>query len=240
MFRASIALVLLCSAFLPAWAQGQGSQGCLPSGQLEPVLVSNPNAEVTFACRDATALELIQSTGRQTRKPIGVVLGEDPTLLSKTKRPYSLFEVDAESALMAAVVGTGYTVEESGDGFLVIAGDLTPRQRQVLTHEYLGFQGGANVTMAKLGSQLTILMESEIDDLTGFGGSTPGSANDENFTLEAMPPSTVQEIADRIVSLGSKGLWILTTDALQRTSGSTDTVQIEPYQHYSNLPATDE
>src|SRR5271170_523051 len=116
MARCSIPLVLISSALFSALAQNQGSQGCSARAQFEPALVSNPESKVTFACRNATALELIESTGRQSRKPIGIVPGEDPALLSKTKRGYRLFEVDAMSALLEAVAGTGYTVGKSDDG----------------------------------------------------------------------------------------------------------------------------
>lgn len=239
MWSASIAIVLISCSLIPARGQNLRSQGCSVSTQYDPVLVSNPNSEVTFECRDSTALDLIESTGRQTRKPIGIVLGEDPTLLSKTKRSYRLFHVDTKSALMAAVAGTGYSVNESDLGFVLIAGDLTSRQRKVLTREYSDFHGGSNATMVALGWQLTIWMESDIDHPTTFMASILGSTDDEKFTLGAIPPSTVAAIADRIVSLGSKGMWILTIDPFQRTSEWTDDVKIEPYQHYSNFPVTD-
>jgi hypothetical protein len=240
MTRCAIPLVLICTALFSAWAQNQGLQRCSASAQFEPALVSNPEAKVTFACRNATALELIESTGRQSRKPIGIVLGEDPDLLSKTKRSYRLLGVDAMSALLEAVAGTSYTVGKSDVGFLLIAGDLTSRQRQVLTHKFADFPGGSNATMSELENSLTMWIEGEFDHPTSFVASILGSTNDETLTLGALPPSTAQQIADRIVSLGSKGLWILTIDPFQRTSGWTDEIKIEPYQHYSNLPTADD
>ena len=237
--RASIPLVFVCFAFLPGWAQNPGSEGCLASAQFEPALVSNPKTEVTFACRDATALELVESIGRQTRIPIGIVLGEDDARLSKTRRNYRLFRVDAKSALAEAVVGTGYSVSESNAGFLLTAGDLTSRQTEVLRQALVDFRAPADAPMVVLGSQLTMWLQSAIDHPTGFAGSILYSTNDERFTLQTLPPLTVQQIADGIVSLGSKGMWILTTDPVQRTSEWTDGVKIEPYQHYSNQPVLD-
>jgi hypothetical protein len=35
-------------------------------------------------------------------------------------------------------------------------------------------------------------------------------------------------------------MWFLTMDAVQRRSGWTDGIKIEPYQLYSNLPSTDD
>ena len=93
--------------------------------------------------------------------------------------------------------------------------------------------------MVKLGFELTMWIRMEVDHETGFGGSILGSTNDERFTLGAMPAATTEEIANRIVSLGSKGMWILTMDAFERDGERTDDVEIKPYQHYSNLPYTD-
>ena len=239
MTRACIALILI-SAFLSARAESARSQGCSMGPRFEPVLVSNPGEKVTFACRDATALELIESTGRQTRVPIGIVFGQDPTVLSKTKRSYRLFDVDVMSALLEAVAGTGYKVGRSERGFLLIAADLNARQRQILTHKFADFPGASNATMPELANSLTMWIEGEFDHPTVFMSSILGSTNDEQLTLRALPPSTAQQIADKIVSLGSRGMWILTMDAVQRTSGWTDGIKIEPYQHYSNLPTTDD
>jgi hypothetical protein len=238
--RAFIPLVLVCSAFFSVWAQSRESQGCSVGSQFEPTVVSNLKAEVTVVCRDATGLELIESIGHQTRIPIGVVLGKDPDLLAKTRRNYRLFNVGAKSALLEAVTGTGYTVGESDAGFLITAGDLTSRQSEVLGQKLLDFGARSNATMVELGSQLTMWLQSAVDHPQGFGGGILYSTNDERFTLQALPPLTVQQIADGIVSLGSKGIWILTTDPVQRTSEWTDAVKIEPYQHYSNLPTTDD
>jgi hypothetical protein len=240
MTRALVTLALICSALFPARAQSPESQRCAANAEFSPVLVSNPKAEVTFACRDATSLELIQSTGRQTRIAIGIVLGADDTVLSRTKRRYRLFNTDAESALNVAVAGTGYTVAKSDYEFLLTAGDLTSRQMQVLTRKFAGFQGGSNMTMVALGSELTMMVQSDLHHLTGFVGSIAGSTNDEEFSLGALGPSNIQGIADRIVSLGSKGIWTLRIDAFQRTNGWNDWVRTEPYQHFSNLPSADE
>jgi hypothetical protein len=231
--RASILLVLTWAA-CSGRAQTPGSEECLENGQFEPTLVDNARGEVTFDCRDATALDLIKSVGRQTRLPIGIVLGKDPDRLSKTKRDYRLFQVDAKSALLDAVTGTGYMISESGEGFILTADDLTSRQGEVSRQKIADFRAGSNTTMVELGSQLTMWLQSEVDHPQGFAASILYSTNEERFALGAVPTLTVQEIAQKIVSLGSKGMWILTTDPVQRSSEWRDKVEVEPYQHYSN------
>jgi hypothetical protein len=204
-----------------------------------PVMIGiNTNAVVTFKSDHATPLQLIQATGRQTRVPIGVVLGKDPALLSKTSRSYNLENVDAKSALLEAIAGTGYSLNESNNVLVLIAGDLNPRQRMVLDHVYEDFEAGPDRTMVMLGGQLTMWMQAELDHVPGFGGSILYSPDDERFTLGDIRLATTEELANRIVSLGSKGMWTLTTDAFQRDGEWTDSVKIEPYQHYSNSPDT--
>jgi hypothetical protein len=239
MWRASLVIFLVGCSFIPASGQTERSQGCSVGIQFDPFLVSNPNSEVTFECDHATALQLIEATGRQTRNPLGIVLGEDRTLLSKTHRTYNLDKVDTKSALLEAIAGTGYSLREEDNVFVLVAGDLTSRQRLVLTHEYSGFRSGSDETMVELGAELTMWIRTEIDHENGFAGSILGSTNDERFTLGAIPAVTTEELANRIVSLGSKGMWVLTMDALERDGERTDGVEIKPYQHYSNLPNTD-
>ena len=93
--------------------------------------------------------------------------------------------------------------------------------------------------MVELGAALTMWIRMEVDHENGFGGSILGSTNDERFTLGAIPAATTEELANRIVSLGSKGMWVLTMDAFELEGERTDGVEIKPYQHYSNLPNTD-
>jgi hypothetical protein len=62
----------------------------------------------------------------------------------------------------------------------------------------------------------------------------PLPANEERFTFESAPAATTEEIADAIVSLGSKGMWVFKADASSPSGILTDQVVIEPYQHYSN------
>jgi hypothetical protein len=239
MWRTSLVIFLIGCSFMRASGQTEKSQDCSAGSEFDPFLISNPNSKVTFECGHATALQLIEATGRQTRNPLGVILGEDPTLLSKTQRTYHLDKVDTKSALLEAIAGTGYSLKEEDNVFVLVAGDLTSRQRQLLSHECSEFRSGSGETMVKLGAELTMWIRLEIDHENGFGGSILSSTNDERFTLGTMPAATIEELANRIVSLGSKGMWVLTMDAFERDDERTDGVEIQPYQHFSNLPNTD-
>jgi hypothetical protein len=201
-----------------------------------PVLVENHDATVTFKCHQATPLDLIRATGRQTRIPIGVVLGKDPSLLSKPRR-YDLEKVTARDALLEAIRSTDYSIREEGGVLELIAGDLAPRQNGLLLLHYSNFKLGG--TLVEMGVFLTGWMWAVIRPGLGFMTSIAGSTNDEQFSGEAIPSATTEEIANKIVSLGSKGMWILRTSPDLTNDPSNDKVEIEPYQHYSNRANVD-
>ena len=90
--------------------------------------------------------------------------------------------------------------------------------------------------MFHMGVGLTMWMQAASHPDRGFGGSILGSLNDEKLTLKIPPSSSTEEIANAIVSLGSKGIWILRATPDDSDDGANDKVEIEPYQHYSNRP----
>lgn len=235
---AAIVVLAGCGAVCLS-AQGDETQGCATRGEYAPVVVGNPGSKVTFKCDRTTPLDLVRAVGRQARIPIGVVLGEDPSGLSKSIRSFDLEKVDARFALLKAIEDTGYSLKEENQVIVLIAGDLTPRQRSLLAHRYSGLKPGPSKTMIELGFDLTMWMRAAIDPSKGFGASISTSANEEQFTLEGISAATTEEIADKIVSLGSKGMWIFRTNASPTSGALTDQVVIEPYQHYSNRPNAD-
>jgi hypothetical protein len=221
-------------------AQSDQTQVCAARGEFEPaVVISSSGSMVTFKCDRATPLDVVRSVGRQTRIPIGVVLGQDHRALSKSSRSFDLEKVDAKLALLTAIQGTGYSLKEENHVMVLVAGDLTPRQRSLLAYSFSGVSPESNQTMVELGIHLTALMRAVTEPQRGFGSSISLSANEERFTLEGTSAATTEEIADRIVSLGSKGMWIFRADASSTTRPSTDEVAIEPYQHYPDGAAAD-
>ncbi len=240
MWRVAAIVVLASSAPTCLSAQSSETQGCAATQKFAPVLVSNVGARVTFQCDRASPLDVIRATGRQSRRPIGVVLGTDPNRLSRPIHSYDLVDVSAETALRKAIEGTGYTLKRDGKVLVLTAGDLSPRQKDLLLHRYADFVPGKDQTMVELGSALTMWIRATVDRKVGFAWSILSSTNEERFTLEGRLPASTEEIANRIVCLGSKGMWIFRVDAAPPTSVAdwADQVSVEPYQHYSNRPLT--
>jgi hypothetical protein len=238
MRRVAFIVALFGCCAVCALGQGKNTPGCAVKQEFSPIVVSNPLHRVTFQCDLATPLDLIRAVGRQTRIPIGIVLGQDLTALSRTSRSYDLENVNARFALLEAIAGTGYSLREENHVMVLTASDVTIRQERLLMHEYSGFAAGTSSTMVELGASLTMWMRAAIDPGIGFGSSILSSTNDERFTVDTVPSATTEELANRIVSLGSKGMWIFRVDPVSPEGPLEDEVQIEAYQHYTNGAVT--
>lgn len=230
------AVLVVAMTSISLWGQTGSGARCLQRPEFAPTLVSNLERKVTFHCAQASAMELIRAIGYQTRVPIGIVLGRDLDALSRTRRVYDSDGVDVVSALRRAVEGSGYQIREVGSVLVLIAGDETPRQRDLLSHRYSNFKSNAAETMVSLGMDLTMWMRAFVDPKLGFAMDLLSSTNDERFTLHWPGVASTEEIANRIASQGSRGLWILSVTPSALSQGSTDEIVMEPYQHYSNRP----
>jgi hypothetical protein len=219
-------------------SRGQGAIASRCAAQLEfaPKLVDNPNRVVTFRCNQGTALDLIESAGRQARIPIGLVLDARQEIIFHTKRQFDLIGADAASALREAIRETGYELKQEGDVLVIVPVTLTDRQRNLLALRLTNFKTLPGSTMFDLGLHLNMWLRDATNPMTGYNLSHPSSNNEEQFTFAEIPSATTQEIANRIVQLGSKGMWVLRLDAGEADARPIDTLEIEPYQHYSNRP----
>jgi hypothetical protein len=200
-------------------------------------MVANPLSTVTFQCKGASRLELIRAVGRQTRIPLGVAMGQDASILEKSKRTYNLVNVDAKTALQEAIAGTGYSLNEKNGVIVLMAGDMTSYQRELLTYLLTDFRSEPGSTMVDLNSRLNMWLDAAIDPKTGYGASIGGVTNDERLTIETSAAGTVEDIANGVVSLGSKGMWIFSAEDSASTKPPMTRRAIEPYQHYSNRPS---
>lgn len=233
MNKCVVLVVFVSLSLVTAWGQSTIAASCLPRTDYQPRIVSNPDNTVTFHCDHATRMDLIRAVGFQTRLPLGVVLGAGGEALTLKMNSYDLDRVDAQAALRQAIAGTGYSLKEEDGVLVMIAGDLTPRQSNLLSHAFFDFKPGERESMAELGFALTMWLGSVVDPQRSYGASILGSTNDEQFTIHVAPGATTEQIANEIVRQGSKGIWVLNLGA--SSSGvPKDEVRIESYQHYTN------
>jgi hypothetical protein len=166
------------------------------------------DTQVDLVQRNATLLETITAVGLQTHVPIGVVLGGKDDVLCKTRRSFSFKDTPPRSALEQAASLVNYSVEERNGVLLLTAPDVTAHQRQWLTHRFERFPAEAR-TMHLLSADLSGWLWSEVDHGGSWGTSIGDSAQAYKIDLPLLENMTTEEIADRVVTTGPGGMWIL-------------------------------
>ena len=227
------ALSMMCE---PVPAQPHLSETCTAAMEYDPILVLNDRQTVTLRCRAATAMEVIEAAGRQTRAAVGVVTGVDRDRLTRARRSYDLQDAPLRMALQEALRDTGYRMIEEEGVIVLKADDINARQMQLLHHVYPEFKTNRREQMAFLGQHLTMWMRSLVTPACGFAGGGLSSTNELAFVLPTQEGKSTEQIANAIVELGPKGMWVFEADPGPPDGCSKDSIRIESYQHYSNRP----
>jgi hypothetical protein len=184
---------------------------------------------VTFERSEASPLNAVASVGLQTHTAIGIVFGQHQQTLCDKKHSFSINDQLPKDALARAVAGTGYSVRERSGVFVIAAPDIPTWQRRLLTHRYPVFKAEEEMTMQVLGAQLTGWMWVEVGHAKGYGASIMGSLSAEQLKLGVMKFASTEEIANRIVSLGSKGIWLLKADKSNASSPMQESITTYSY-----------
>jgi hypothetical protein len=192
---------------------------------------------VTFVGKDASSLEAIVSVGIQSRSPIGIIFGKQRDILCAPRHPIEIKQSTSFKAVETAVENTGYRVKEEGGVIVIAAPDLTAEQKRLLTFRYSDFPELNNTTMAYLGAQLTGWMRMEAEHVPGYMSNTLSSTNAERVSLKSAQNASTEEIANRIVSLGSKGVWTFRATTFPSPDSSAVGATIEVFSYEDNARA---
>jgi hypothetical protein len=165
----------------------------------------------------------------QTKQPIGIELGEYSGTLCEERRPFDIRDRSPQHALVDALSGTRYSLRKADGIYLIVAPDLTSWQRDTLDYRYDYFPGNRPTTMADLGARLTGWMEMEIGHVPGFAASVLHSPSSQNVEMGNVSRESTEEIADRIVTLDGKGLWIFRGTAAHPTSAADEEITVYSY-----------
>jgi hypothetical protein len=154
-------------------------------------------------------MSAISAIGHQAHLPIGIIVGKDYGRLCRLSGSFDFKGSDARDALRKVVEHAGYTLTEDGGAQVLTAPGLASWQQDVLNYKLTASPGIKNETMAYMGVMLTGWIQSTIGQGHGFVGSVLGSLTDGQLSLPPMRSVSIQEIADRIVSLDEGGIWIM-------------------------------
>lgn len=170
-----------------------------------------------------TAMMMITAVGRQTRIPIGIVLGRDYASLCRVSGSFDFSNSSALDALGKVADLAHYVITEENGTVLLIAPDILPWQEDVLDHRFMDAPGFRNSTMANMGMQLTGWIQMDIARVPTYAYSLASSPDDLRLTLPPMDSPSTREIAEHIVSLDGGGIWMM-KPLVENPKGAKDVV----------------
>jgi hypothetical protein len=173
-----------------------------PYGSCQPV-----DSVTKYPGGSSTPLRAIIAIATADKIPMGIILGARQTLCEH-QRNFSFSGMSTLQALQKASEGTGYVVILEQGVYEVKAPDLTEREQEVLAFRFPTFYSDPT-TMSDLGAWLTGNVSSVIEGGGGFATDTLGSTDDEIIRIPVMKGLSAPQIANEIVKLGSKGVWIM-------------------------------
>jgi len=194
----------------------------------QPAVTPEP-PQVTFATKDATPLRAVLEIGLQSRQPTGIIFGENPQKLCETHSAFDIHTEQVRDALDKATVDTGYFIRDEDGVLVLVPPDLMAWQQTSLDYRYESFPQEEPVPMSSLAARLTGWMWAAANPMQGYGGSIPGSLDDEKIQLGTIRDESTEQIANRIVKLGSKGVWMLKPNKPDPKGPVDEQIQIYSY-----------
>ena len=138
-----------------------------------------------------------------------------------SERSFDIRDKTPAEALIAIGASVGYELKEEQGVLILIAPDLESWQSTVLDYRFSSFPGASNTIMKLLATRLTVAIRMEIGKATSAAGSTLYNPDSHRVSLDDASNISTEEMANQIVNLDKKGLWILHS-AAEHPSGPVD------------------
>lgn len=163
--------------------------------------------KVTWAAKGGTVLQRLIQLGSSLGIPIGFVVKDGA--LCKTQAPQGYTEVELSKVMDDTLLGSGYGWHLE-DGVLEVrpSGQVPQIEARILKAKLATFSG-INTTIQGLGIVLAGRVRAILSPGQGYAGDVIASLDAENIPAFTLRDVTVEEVANSIVSRGSKGVWIL-------------------------------
>ena len=182
---------------------------------------------VSFKAENITPLAAILEVAAANEFPMGIVLGARPTLCEKP-RSFEIKDRTISDVLALVVEGTGYKVSLENGVLDVTAPDRTEHE-ELLLNQRFGKFSAFTTTMAGVGGVLAGQLAT-LDGAKGYALNILSDSQAETIAIPVIENSTTKEIANVIVSAGSKGVWVFRpTPVPHRLSEIKSPIQIYGY-----------
>lgn len=160
--------------------------------------------------------------------PLGIVLGAMPRLCDR-KLSFNIKADSVESALSQALQGTGYVVSQQDHVYVLMPPDATLHELSLLDYRFDRFSA-TGYTVSGAGGMLGGYIVSVAEGGGGFAIDAISSVSAQKFDIKMISATTL-EIANHIVSLPGKGIWIFhPTVHTVPVSPSRDPIKIYGYE----------
>lgn len=214
-----VTIFLLAYVSLP-WGSGQ-----LQSAEGDSNTAQDGPIKLTFS--QTTPLKAILRIAMERKVSLGIVFGARP-FLCMDKSDLQIDARDARGALDQILVGSGYEVSVENGVYVLRAADITPHESSLLNYRFDRFSS-TNSTMADAGALLDGYILSVAEGGGGFAIHSSSSPSAKTFSIK-MQNATTTEIANRIVSLDRKGVWVFypTPSRISESEGDTP-IQVFAY-----------
>lgn len=174
---------------------------------------------------------------REAGVPAGIVLGKGSDICHERGTSAEPLPADPMQRLRTIADQYGYHVDESGPVLLVTPKDGAPEAvDEALQHRWEHFPA-MDTIMREMGMTLNGWMYTVADPKHGYSMSSARNGEEEVVHLPASENLSSEEIAGRIVSLGSKGFWTAWQD-LPGPYGSPGLVRLFTYSYRDDFVNT--
>lgn len=176
----------------------------------------NERTTASLTARGQTPLQCALQFGLQNRVPVGIVLSGDGSLCKSRK---SIAQANGTvGRLMTEVLsGTSYTWSAE-HGIVEIKPVAIPQPQASILRMKINRFGGIDTTIQGLGIILTGDIKAQLHPNEGYAGDILSSPDAETIPPFQLRDKSVEQVANYIVSLGGKGVWLLDSSEI-RTFG---------------------
>jgi hypothetical protein len=190
---------------------------------------AQPSSElnrIRLTSNHVTPLQVIVRIGVDKRLPIGIVFGPQPTLCSE-QASLTVDAANFEEAFSQILKGTGYSVQIQNGVYSLLAPDVTEHEASLLAYRFDRFSA-VNSTLRAAGALLGGYIMVAAEGAKGFAGDSPYRLSAKRFDIQLQSATTTQ-IANHIVSLGGKGIWVF-RPVKATAAGDESSIQIYGYE----------
>ncbi len=164
---------------------------------------------------DTTILLALSKFGSETRIPIGIVLETNkPHQLCEENRQVTIRDRPLSEFLDALLARSDYAWSAEDSVIVVHPAHVADQLNRVLSIKFDRFGGGGiPTTMQGLGIILNTWVYSQLHpEAKGYGGDILSSLDADQFPHFEVRDASVEQILNKIISLGSKGMWLFQLD----------------------------